>query len=370
MVAVKLSGLKIAHSRGKYYVYVRSTGKTLLKGFEGDKAALLKRLAMPDMIGTYNAQRNRDLKTYPDKTLGWLFAWFTDPDQCPEFGNLAEVTQDEYKDRLMYLEPEFDAPLDTITEASIYAVRDRCAKEKWPAFADKMKTALSSMFNQAVKRGKMPNNPAKGVEKVSKANPNANREWRPNEWEAAFANATLKMQIPMMIARYVGYRGQSIAKIQWSHYEPDPDYGMCFRFKHKKNDEFHWMPAPPELQIFLTGLMRSSTYIATKNNGTPWRDEEQLQSSFSNFIAALEKKQLIGEGLTLHGLRVTFSAAIKRDALKRGEIIPNNAAVAAALGDRDERMGGHYTRHIENEIKVIQAFPKPNRPAGKDKGET
>jgi hypothetical protein len=38
-----------------------------------------------------------------------------------------------------------------------------------------------------------------------------------------------------------------------------------------------------------------------------------------------------------------------------------NAAVAAALGDRDERIGEHYTRHVENEINVIQAFQKPRR---------
>lgn len=29
-----------------------------------------------------------------------LVAWFTDPEQCPEFKALSEVTQDEYKDRL------------------------------------------------------------------------------------------------------------------------------------------------------------------------------------------------------------------------------------------------------------------------------
>jgi hypothetical protein len=33
LVKVKLSGLKIAHARGKYYVYLRATGETLLRGF-------------------------------------------------------------------------------------------------------------------------------------------------------------------------------------------------------------------------------------------------------------------------------------------------------------------------------------------------
>ena len=72
MVKVRLAGLKIARSRGKYYVYVRETGDALLKGFEGDKAALLKRLAMPDMLGAYNIRRKRDPKSYPKRrSAGW-----------------------------------------------------------------------------------------------------------------------------------------------------------------------------------------------------------------------------------------------------------------------------------------------------------
>lgn len=355
MVKVRLEGLKIARARGKYYVYVRATGEALIKGFDGNKEALRKRLAMPDMIGAYNVRRKRDPKSYPEKTLGWLVAWFTDPKQCPEFANLSETTQEQYKEGLAWLEPEYDCQLDAITQGDLYEVRDRCVADKWPTFADKMITALSSMFGKAVKRRKMSMNPARGIERARKSNHNANREWRPEEWTAAFPIAPRKFQIPMMIARHVGYRGQSIVRTQWANYQTDPMYGKCFRATHKKNSEQHWVPASPELQEFLDGLDRTSLHIATKHNGTPWRDEEQLQKAFSNWMAKLEKRGLVGPGLTLHGLRVTYAAGIKR---KTGA---NNSAVAAALGDRDERMGAHYTRHVENEIKVIQAFGKPRK---------
>ena len=347
MVKVKLQGLKIARARGKYYVYVRTTGEALLKGFAGGKDDLLKRLAMPDMIGAYNARRKRDPKSYPEKTLGWLVAWFTDPEQCPEFKALSETTQEQYKEGLQWLEPEYDCPLSAITQADLYEVRDRCVTAKWPTFADKMMTALSSMFTKAVKRGKMPSNPAMGIDSARKSNKNANREWRPEEWTTVFAIAPLKFRIPMMIARHIGYRGQSIVRVQWASYQPDPAYGKCFRATHKKNGEQHWVPAALELQSFLDSLTRTSLHIAVKHNGAPWRDEEQLQKAFSNWIGLLEKRGLVGAGLTLHGLRVSYAAGLKR---KNGA---NNAAVAAALGDRDERMGALYTRHVENEIKVI-----------------
>jgi integrase len=356
---VKLKGLKVAHSRGKYYVYLRSTGDTLIKGFEGNKEALLKRLAMPDMLGAYNVKRKRDPKSYPERTLGWLVAWFTDPKQCPEFANLAEVTQGQYKDGLAWLEPEYDCPLDSITRGELYDVRNRCVAEKWPTFADHMIKALSSMFTKAVDSKKMAMNPAIGMTKARKADPNANREWRPEEWDIVFAEAPLKFKIVMMIARYIGYRGQSIVQLQWSNYQPDPDYGKCFRFTHKKNDEPTWLPARIELQEYLDGLkVRALDYIAVKHNGKPWKTEKQLQTAFSNWIASLKKRGLVSSGLTLHGLRVTYAANIKRDAFKDNRSA-DNSAVAAALGDRDERMGAHYTRHVENEIKVIQAFPKP-----------
>jgi hypothetical protein len=67
-----------------------------------------------------------------------------------------------------------------------------------------------------------------------------------------------------------------------------------------------------------------------------------------------KKKGVVQPGLTVHGLRVSFAAGIKR---KRRRAV-SNAEVAAALGDRDERMGAHYTRHVENELKVVQALSR------------
>jgi integrase len=54
--------------------------------------------------------------------------------------------------------------------------------------------------------------------------------------------------------------------------------------------------------------------------------------------------------LTEHGLRVTFAAEIKR------VTGANDGQVAAALGDRDTRMGAHYTRHVEQEARIIEVF--------------
>jgi integrase len=355
VVKVHLAGLKIVRSKGKYYVYVRATGKALLRGFDGDEAALRKRLALPDMIGAYNAPRKRE--TYPEKTLGWLVAWFTDSEKCDEFKNLSASSQDQYGDGLRYLEPEFDFPLADLTAAGVYAVRDRCIKDKWPVFADKMVTALSTMFNLAVQRGWMPTNPALGIRRAYKSDPNANREWRPEEWQTVKERAPLALLIPYMLARHVGYRSQSVVAVAWPNYQPDPRFGMCFRMRHKKNAEEHWLPASPEIQMFLASLKVRTPDgpIALKRNGKPWDSEEQLQKRSSNFLTGLARKGLVGPGLTEHGLRATFAAEIKR---LTGA---NDDQVAAALGDRDVRMGAHYTRHVKQENKILFLWAQRTR---------
>ena len=353
VVRVRLRGLKIARNpKGLYYVYIRATGECLLSAFAGDKAALLRRLEEPDIVGAYNMQRHRDrgLKSYPERTLGWLVAWFTT--ECHEFKALSETTQAEYRDRLAYLEPGYDVTLESIDTGSIYKVRDSAAKDKWPSFADKMVTAMSSMFTAAIKRQKMPSNPAQGVERIHKADPNANREWRPEEFQTVISRAPVHLRTAYMIARYAGYRSQSIVRVSWPDYQDDPEFGKCFRMTHKKNAELHWVPVVPELQEYLSSIKvrTKDGPIALRHNGQPWESAEQLQKQSSNFLAKLAAKGLVGAGLTEHGLRATFAAARKR------EQRASDSEVAAALGDRDSRMGAHYSRHVENELKTRQAF--------------
>ena len=83
------------------------------------------------------------------------------------------------------------------------------------------------------------------------------------------------------------------------------------------------------------------------------RRPDQLQKQSSNFLAKLTKDGVVEPGLTLHGLRVSFAADIKR------VTGANDSQVAAALGDRDTRMGAHYTRHVEQESAHHSSVLRP-----------
>ena len=170
-------------------------------------------------------------------TLGGFVHWFTngdidrtaderkmedrfgDADGYPKWRTkLASATRQDYLEAFEYLREDFDTPLADVTQPDLYELRDKCAQRKWPRFADQMIAALSSMFRQAVKRGKMTVNPCLGMDKAHEADQNANREWFPEELVAALERAPLEIRIPMMLARYAGLRGQSIVAVGWKQY--------------------------------------------------------------------------------------------------------------------------------------------------------
>lgn len=349
VVKVKLEGLNIIKARGRWYVYVRETKEKLLGGFEGTRVDLDRRMAMPDFIARYNARRVLSQKrTYEEGTLGALVHWFEN--DCSKYQTLSKATKDDYTKAFAYLRPEFDYCLADITQADIYDLRDRCAKVKKGRFADKMVSALSSMFGQGVNRRKMAINPALGLDKAHAANPNANREWQAWEWEHVRNNAPRHLLTPMIIARHAGYRGQTLVKLNWKDVAPHPVHGWnCFRKVTKKNQENTMVPVVSELQEYLDKLDKTALMICTRQDGTPWDDEKQMQSAVSHYLRDLESEGKIGSGTTLHGLRTSYAADLARNGA-------DTADVAAALGDKSERMGAHYTRHVENETKVIRAF--------------
>jgi integrase len=244
--------------------------------------------------------------------------------------------------------------LTDITQSDLYGLRDVCANKKWPRFADQMISALSSMFSQGVKRGNrtgMTINPCRGMDKAHEADPNSNREWFPEELPAALEPAPMEIKIALMLARYGGLRGQSIVAVNWKQYRPHPLTGMAFRLVTRKNKNGVFLPAQQPLQDFLAKLDRTSTLIAVRDDGTPWPSEKEMQTRVSHFLRDLERDGAIGGGTTLHGLRVSYAAWWKRNGA-------NNSEVADLLGDKSERMGAHYTRHVDTEANIIRAFTR------------
>jgi site-specific recombinase XerD len=241
--------------------------------------------------------------------------------------------------------------LKTITQPELYEVRDKCAAKKWPRFADQMIAALSSLFKQAVKRGKMPFNVCLGMDKAHEADPNSNREWFAREWKHVRENAPLEVLIPLITARYVGLRGQTIVTLSLKQFEDHPLTGKAVRYMARKNKKIVFLPVMKEYQDFLVELkvQRADGRIAVRDDRSLWPSEKEMQTRVSHWLRDQERAGHIGAGTTLHGLRVSYAAWWRRNGASKSE-------VAALIGDASEAMGGHYTRHVEDEINVMAAF--------------
>jgi hypothetical protein len=144
VIKVKLKGLNIIEGRkpGTWYVYPRRGGEALIKGFEGSREELLKRLSEPEVMQAYNRPRlQRKLAgSFPIETIGDFVDWYTcgaidggkagEVEGYPKWWKLADATRKDYLEAFDYLRPEFDMPLAGITQPMLYEVRDKCANKK------------------------------------------------------------------------------------------------------------------------------------------------------------------------------------------------------------------------------------------------
>jgi integrase len=369
VIKVDLKGLQVFKARGKWYVYRRATGEALIKGFVGDREALERELASAAFLHVYNKPRlpKRSAKDFGDGTLGGLIHWFTNGDidrkpkdldppgsiegGYPKWAKLSEATRTDYLKAYRWLSELFDAQLSEFITPELYELRDKCAHQKKTRFADKMISALSSMFSNAVERGKMGSNPCLGMRKIHDADPNANREWLATEFRAALDAAPAEIKTVLILARFGGLRGQSVVEVGWRQYLPHSKTGMAVQLVTRKNAEPAFIPALAEMQSYLATLARTSTRIAVREDGTPWPTEKLMQARVSHWLREREAEGLIGAGTTLHGLRVSYAAWWKRNGA-------TDAEIADLLGDKSQRMGTHYTRHVAREDNVVRAFER------------
>jgi hypothetical protein len=376
VAAAKLEGLQIFQQRGKWYVYRRATGEALIKGFVGDRAALDRELATAAFLNLYNKPRlpKRAAKDFGEGTIGGLVHWFTNGDidrnpkdvdppgsvdgGYPKWAKLAKATREDYLKAYRWLADVFDEKLADITTPELYELRDTCAAKKKTRFADKMIRALSSMFKQGVKRGRMERNPCLGMDQAHEADPAANREWYAKEWSFARENAPLEVLIPMMAARHIGLRGQTIVSLNRKQIEDHPEgpTGKAVRYaprKNRKKVREVFLPVMLEMQDFLAELkvQRTDGVIAVRDDGSLWPSEKEMQTRVSHWLRDQERAGYIGAGTTLHGLRVSYAAWWKRNGASDSE-------VAALIGDVSDKMGKHYTRHVEAEISIMHAFER------------
>ena len=342
MANAHYKGLNKRRAKGKWYVSTRN-GISLLKGFEGSKVDLERKLGSPEFRAIYD-KATQPAKRYGEGSLGELISWYKQ--ETHRYQKLSDRTKKDYEKCYSWLGEDLDYDLSSLTKVDIVNVRNKAAIEKWPRFADMLVSALSSVFSEGVEAGKVTDNICLGIKNVYKANPDANREWTLAEQKLVFEMAPMHLLRPMYLARYVGAREIDIHQLIWTDYA-----GGYMRLKASKNSVENYIPVleTEPLKSTLDKANRSSIFICTTSEGQPYKSESVLQQAVGKFLRQLAKDKLVAKGLTLHGLRVTFASEWRRMGFE-------DADIADLLGDKDATMGKHYTRHVGREVTIKRAF--------------
>ncbi len=346
MAKVPIKGLHIKQAKGRWYVTVRATGESLLKGFTGSRDELLKKLGEPEFLLKYSTRKSVRV-SYPEGSVGHIIEWFKR--ETDRWANLSQRTKSDYEKAYAWLGDDMNYPASEIAQSDMVRIRNKASKDAHPKFSNHLLSALSSAFDEAVEEGLMAINPCIGVKRKYKPRKDANREWTKEEQDFVFKDAPAHLLAPMLIAREAGLRGEDIFSLKWkTNYE-----NGRFTLKAKKNGVALSIPVYGRLRDLLDTVERTSIFICVSSHGKPYKSEKMLQQAVGNLLRRYRKEGKTGPDLTLHGLRVTLAAELKR----MGE---DDKSIADALGDMSEAMGAHYSRHVLTESRASAVFERRN----------
>lgn len=115
--------------------------------------------------------------------------------------------------------------------------------------------------------------------------------------------APVQLRVPIALAMFTGLRKGDILKLTKAAIRNS----KIWRRTNKTGQEVS-IPVHPDLtQLLADAPTHDAVTVAATTNGTPW-STSGFNSTFIKAIARLRQLGLVGDGLTFHGLRHTFSS--------------------------------------------------------------
>lgn len=217
-------------------------------------------------------------------------------------------------------------PLDALTRAIVTDFRDGLLKRVSPATARKQVVILRAAFNDAIREGRMRENPAEGV-RVKKTSGSQQRQpFKPEELQQLLAEADQEWRAMILTGYYTGARLGDIATLNWRD-NIDLE-AKEIRFNATKTGQGMIAYIPEQLEEHLQKLPSydkggavfpeaSATYARA---GTSSLSNQFKQIMFRAGLADKPTHQSKGDGrdakrtvnaLTFHSLRHNFVSNLK-----------------------------------------------------------
>jgi integrase len=330
MTEPKITGLKSYTSKGEVYVYDRASGVRILAPL--GTAAFKEELRV-----VREAAAGR-----PAAIAGTFGAAVLIYREHHRWTDLAPRTKADYDKVLAYLAPLERMPLIQIDRAFIAGLRDKTYAKRKRRFANYVVAVMSAVFSIAAERGLMKDNPAKGVRLIPRPKnaAKANRAWTEGERDAVIDAASNVLRPVIAIGMYAGLRQGDVLRLPRNAVKD----GWLALKTGKAGVEIAW-PVHRELAAILEAAPKHDAItLLASSRGRPWT-EDGFRSSFFRLINRLETEELIGAGLTFHGLRHTVGKLLKEDGASDEDI-------AIALGQKTTAMARHYSAEADTRTRM------------------
>lgn len=328
MVAVRIKGLNKVKSKGKTYFYHRKTGRRI-DAAPGTAAFFAEIAAAEDSI-------RGKAKATPG-TLGMIVDAYR---ASKFFTDKKEATRLSYERALAVLEPLRDMPLSKITSGFAAELRDRLAETRGRWIVNYTLKMLSILMDFARERDAVKENVIVKVKHLPRAAdaPDANRPWRPEECRALLDAAPPYMRVPIALAMLAGFRKEDALTARKSALRDG-----LIEVRTSKRGRTVRVPVHPELARILGEAPHDAITLSATSRGTPWTGSG-FNASFQKLRNRLEADGVVGEGLTMHGLRHTLATRLKEAGARDEDI-------ASILGQASLSMARHYSKTADTSAK-------------------
>ena len=360
MTYIRVSGFKIFKDRhGKARCYHRKTGiKIDLERAPIGSAAFIAECEKITAL-TVAVEGSKP------GTLGGLISTYFG---LEHFANLSPTTRRDYRQCSAFLEPIFDTPVVKIDTPLLSRVHDRASEKIGWRRANMVRTFLSEVSRHCVPRGLIDRNYVTAV--IPKARPKglarANRPWTLDECQIIMELAPVQIKGVIALMMHTGIDPSDALALK----KADVADGFIWGERGKTQSDLA-VPISDKLRVVLDLLPKHGAQTLLANTrGQTWT-YNGFSTVWDRFKKPLQVKGLIGEGLTLKGLRHRMATELRTSGV-------NLRDIADVLGQKTESMPLWYSRdavlagknlqtmiYLEGpEAKAVRAT-KVVKPAGK-----
>ena len=260
MVRAKLEGVntvtkRLANGSRRIYYYHRKSGRRLT-GKPGSAEFIRDYAAAESHIEQYNS--------------GVLTCLIRDYCLSPEFGNLANSTQKEYRRMLNKVEDEFgELPIEALEDPRIrqdfIKWRTSVAQQSGLREADNRLSIVSTLLTWARLNGHIFSNHISGFRRLYKVD-RSEMIWLPEHISKFMAVAPIELQRALLLALHTGQRQGDLLKLTWTNVE---DGWVVLR--QGKSGRRVEIPCTQALIRNLEMFPRNSPMVLTTKTGKPWK---------------------------------------------------------------------------------------------------